>query len=71
MMTTAEVAALLSERGWTDKDGGPVKPATVLQWCKRDKFPNAKSIAGRLWQIPIEDVDALQLPRPGRPHIKQ
>lgn len=67
MRTTTQVAALLTERGWTDKDGGPVRPETVHQWCKRKKFPHAQSVGSRIWQIPLSDVDALQKPQQGRP----
>lgn len=67
MLTTAEAAALLSERGITGKDGGRVRSATVQQWCKRGRFPGARSIGGRVWLIPQGDLDAFVPHRPGRP----
>lgn len=71
MLTTTEAAAILSERGMADRDGGPVKPSTVHQWCKRGKFPNAYSIGGRVWQIPQADIDAFVLPTMGRPKLSK
>lgn len=67
MLTTAEAAALLSERGMTDKDGGPVRVETVQQWCKRGKFAGAVSVGGRIWQIPREAVETFGPPTQGRP----
>ena len=65
--TTKSAAAYLNERGGFDQE---VTPALVHQWCKRDKFPNARSIAGRLWQIPQVDLDAFQPQKSGRPKGK-
>ena len=67
MLTTTEAAALLTERGLTDKDGGSVRAETVKRWCLRKKFPGARSISGRIWQIPREDVEAFKPGKPGRP----
>lgn len=67
MLTTTEVAALLSERGHTDRRGGPVKPDTVKHWCARGLFPgaiNERRGPGRgFWLIPLSDLDAFQPPR--------
>lgn len=63
ILTTTEAAAYLNERG-----GFPQKVTRELvhQWCKRGKFPGAKSIGGRIWQIPKEDLDTFTAPKVGR-----
>lgn len=66
MLTTIEAAALLTERGLTDRQGGPVKPDTVKHWCAQGRFPgavNERRGPGRgFWLIPCEALDAFVLP---------
>ncbi len=66
MLTTTEAAALLTERGHTDRKGGPVKVDTVKHMCASGKFPNAyveRRGPGRgFWLIPQSDVDAFAPP---------
>ena len=64
MLTTTEVAALLSERG------APIKADTVKHWCQQGRFPNAQRVGGPrrgYWLIPRDDVQAFVLPTVGRP----
>ena len=63
MLTTAEAAALLSERG------APAKPDTVKHWCQQGRFPNAKPPASQrgVWLIPAADLDGFTPPTMGRP----
>lgn len=69
--TTDEAAALLSERGLTDRTGGPVKVDTVKHWRAQGKFPHSvlvKRGPGRgYWLIPREDLDAFQPPGGSKP----
>lgn len=65
MLTTAEAAALLAERGYT------VKPDTVKHWCEDGKFPGATCPGGRVWQIPREEVEAFEPPTRGRPRAQR
>jgi len=60
ILSVAEAAALLSERGVTDRRGGPVKEDTLRSWLQRGLFPHARCFAGRrgFWVIPLEDVEA-------------
>ena len=68
MLTTTEAAALLSERGMTDRSGGPVKPDTVKHMCARGAFPGAvreRRGPGRgYWLIPAAAIEAYQAARP-------
>ena len=64
LLTPDEAAALLTERGVTARDGGPVKPDTLRYWLERGRFPNARHIPGPgkgIWLIPVEDIDALRV----------
>lgn len=67
MLTTIEAAALLTERGYTDRAGGPVKPDTVKHWCQRGLIPgavNERRGPGRgFWLIPREAIDGFRPPR--------
>lgn len=61
LLTPDEAAALLTERGVTARDGGPVKPDTLRYWLERGTFPGARKLPGPgrgLWLIPRGDVDA-------------
>ena len=62
MLTTSEAAALLSERGMTDRAGGPVKADTVKHMCARGAFPgavNERRGPGRgFWLIPLAEVES-------------
>lgn len=60
LLTPDEVAALLTERGMTGRDGGPVRADTVRYWLQRGLFPHAKHLPGRrgLWLVPLDDVEA-------------
>lgn len=69
LLTTAQAAALLTERGCTDRSGGPVKPDTVIRWCQRGALP-AQRIGGPhrgSWLIDPADLDDWQPPAMGRP----
>lgn len=60
-LTTTEAAALLTERGITAKDGGPVRRESVTQWCQRGLFIGAYHGLDRErggWYIPFESVEA-------------
>lgn len=62
-LTIAEVAALLTERGHTDRKGGPVKLDTVKHQVARGVYPNARlrkqpGMGRGLWLIPLSDVEA-------------
>ena len=63
MFTTLEAAVLLSERGMTDRKGGPVKVDTVKHMCAAGKFPGAyverRGPGKGYWLIPTADIDAL------------
>jgi len=63
MYTTEEAAQYLTERGLTDRTGGPVKVDTVKHARAAGKFPNAIKEtrgAGRgFWLIPQADLDTL------------
>jgi hypothetical protein len=51
-----------------------VKHVTVRAWLKRGLFPNAKleeTIAGKIWLIPVSDIESFQLPKAGRPSSNQ
>ncbi len=62
MRTTAEVAALLDERGYKGYMGKPITADAVKRMCYRGVFPHAyleKRGGGRgYWLIPLADVDA-------------
>jgi hypothetical protein len=59
ILSVAEAAALLSERGVRARDGGPVKEDTLRYWLQQGKFPSARCFSGRrgFWVIPLEDVE--------------
>lgn len=62
-LTIVEVAALLTERGLTDRRGGAVKPDTVKHQVRAGHYPNARlhkapGMGRGLWLIPLSDVDA-------------
>lgn len=67
MLTTLEAAALLTERGMTDRRGGPVRVDTVKHMCSAGKFPGAyveRRGPGRgYWLIPPDDLDTYILSR--------
>jgi hypothetical protein len=65
VLSVAEAAALLSERGIRARDGGPVKEDTLRLWLQQHKFPNARCFAGRrgFWVVPREDVEAFAAAR--------
>jgi hypothetical protein len=60
ILSADEVAALLTERGMTARDGGPVKPDTLRMWLQQGKFPGARCFSGRrgFWAIPRAAVEA-------------
>lgn len=60
VLTVAEAAALLSERGVTARDGGPVKGDTLRYWLQQGRFPHARRIPGGRgqWVVPLSDVEA-------------
>lgn len=67
--TTAEAAALLTERGVTAANGGPVRAETVKKWCERGRLPATKvgdTYRGE-WRIKREDIEAFEPGTPGRP----
>lgn len=67
--TTTEAAVLLTERGVRAKDGGPVRPATVIQWINRGQLEATKEghkYRGQ-WRIPRPALDAFTPPQQGRP----
>jgi hypothetical protein len=71
MLTITEAAALLTERGMTDRAGGPMRPDSVKHLRAAGAFPNAQRAtsghgAGRYWLIPVEDVEAYAVARGGR-----
>lgn len=60
-LTTTEAAALLTERGYTDRDGGPVKPDTVKHRCAAGTLPGAHRVGAPrrgYWMIPEEALEA-------------
>lgn len=60
MLTTAEAAALLSERGYKGYKGTPITPDAVKRMCYRGVFPHAKHYAGSgrgMWLIPTTDIE--------------
>lgn len=61
MLTTTEAAALLTERGEKDRQGGPVKPDTIKHRCQAGHYPGATLVKrgpGRgYWLIPVEDIE--------------
>ena len=63
--TTTEAAALMTERGLTDRKGGPVKPDTVKHICSQEKFPNAyvehRGPGRGFWLIPLDDLETYVL----------
>ena len=75
MLTTTEAAALLTERGMTARDGGPVKPDTVKHRCQAGRYPGARLIKrgpGRgYWLIPQADLDAPALPTAPIPAVSR
>lgn len=69
-LTTSQAAAQLSEKGYTDRNGGPVKARTVQAWCEQGRFPHAYRVGEgyrAVWQIPIGDVEQFLPPPIGRP----
>lgn len=74
MLTTAEAAALLNERGYTKPThkAGPLTADAVKRMCYRGVFPNAKHYAGSgrgVWLIPQEDVDAYLIIHSDHSHV--
>ena len=68
MLTTAEAAALLSERGVRVR-GKPPNARTVEAWCKKGQLP-AQRIGGPhrgIYLIDIADLEYFEPPRLGRP----
>lgn len=60
-LTTAQAAELLTQRGVTAKDGGPVRRESVTQWCQRGLFVGAWHGLDRErgeWYIPEASVEA-------------
>ena len=73
MLTTAEAAALLSERGITTANGRAISAQDVQRWCWLGWFPGAMNTTGTrrgTWLIPREDVEAFQPRKVGRPKGK-
>lgn len=69
LLTTTEAAAFLTERGFTDRDGGPVRRDTVKHWCQAGKIPGAvKTQPGKRgeWQIPLASLQDWTPTRKGR-----
>lgn len=70
MLTTAEAAALLSERGLRGYKGRPLNADAVKHMCAAGKFPGAfveQRGPGRgYWLIPIAAIEAMA-PRPAAP----
>ena len=66
MLTTTEAAALLTQRGLTDRAGGPVRPDTVKHWAQRKLLPGARIEQrgpGRgYWLIPMDALETFQQP---------
>jgi hypothetical protein len=70
LLTTHEVADLLTARGHTDRDGSRVKTDTVKHWCQRGLFPNATRVGGPrrgYWLIPESDLEDFISPKIGKP----
>lgn len=67
-LATAQAAALLTERGVRAADGGPVRPATVIQWINRKQLEATKegSMYRGEWRIPRAALDAFTPPQQGR-----
>lgn len=69
MLTTAEAAALLNERGVTTAYSKPYTAKTIQQYCVRGLFAGAYREGNDrrgYWQIPRESVEQFA-PRRGRP----
>jgi hypothetical protein len=68
MLTTAEAAVLLSERGMRGYRDEPIKADTVKHLCSAGNFPHAyveKRGPGRgYWLIPLDDIEAFIAGRP-------
>jgi hypothetical protein len=63
MLTTAEAAALLNERGYTKKThkARPITADAVKRQCYKGIYPGAKHYAGSgrgVWLIPLADIEA-------------
>jgi hypothetical protein len=73
LLTTAEAAAILTERGYTDRSGGAVKPRTVLKWCEQGRLPSRIIGTGNRITRLIERaaIDAFTPPQQGRPRKEQ
>lgn len=69
MLTTAEAAALLDERGIRTATGKPYTAKVIQQYCARGVFAGAIAPTNErrgYWQIPRAAVEQFQ-PKRGRP----
>ena len=70
MLTTAEAAALLAERGVTTARGRAPSAVDVQRWCWLGWFPGAVNTTHTrrgTWLIPREDVEVFHPRKVGRP----
>lgn len=68
-ITTAEAARILTERGFTSRDGGPVREQAMRKWLWRGLVEGAVPPNNQrgLWRIPRASMETFTPPNLGRP----